>query len=103
MLKKLNQFYVQQHGQSDCGPACLASVIKFHGGEHSLDEIRRITGTTQTGTKLLGLFQGAKDLGFEVEGLEAESIDNLKELDSPAILHVILENRLQHYVVFYGF
>ncbi|RUA28258.1 MAG: peptidase domain-containing ABC transporter [Bacteroidetes bacterium] len=103
MIKKLNQYFVQQHGQSDCGPACLASIIKFHGGEHSLDEIRRITGTTQTGTKLLGLFQGAKDLGFEVEGLEAESIENLKELDSPAILHVILENRLQHYVVFYGF
>lgn len=103
MIKKLNQYFVQQHGQSDCGPACLASIIKFHGGEHSLDEIRRITGTTQTGTKLLGLFQGAKDLGFEVEGLEAESIENLKELESPAILHVILENRLQHYVVFYGF
>jgi ATP-binding cassette subfamily B protein len=103
MIKKLNQYFVQQHGQSDCGPACLASIIKFHGGEHSLDEIRRITGTTQTGTKLLGLFQGANDLGFEVEGLEAESVENLKELDSPAILHVILENRLQHYVVFYGF
>ncbi|WP_340153621.1 peptidase domain-containing ABC transporter [uncultured Marivirga sp.] len=103
MIKKLNQYFVQQHGQSDCGPACLASIIKFHGGEHSLDEIRRITGTTQTGTKLLGLFQGAKDLGFEVEGLESESVENLKELNSPAILHVILENRLQHYVVFYGF
>ncbi|WMN11166.1 peptidase domain-containing ABC transporter [Marivirga salinae] len=103
MIKKLNQFFVQQHGQSDCGPACLASIIKFHGGYNSLDELRRITGTTQTGTKLLGLFQGAKDLNFEVEGLEAESVENLKELDCPAILHVILENRLQHYVVLYGF
>ncbi|WKV13457.1 peptidase domain-containing ABC transporter [Marivirga harenae] len=103
MLKKLNQYFVQQHGQSDCGPACLASIIKFHDGEHSLDEVRRITGTTQIGTKLLGLFQGANDLGFDVEGLEAESIENLRELDSPAILHVILENRLQHYIVFYGF
>ncbi|MEM9389000.1 MAG: peptidase domain-containing ABC transporter [Bacteroidota bacterium] len=101
--KKLQQYFVQQHGQSDCGPACLLSVIKYHGGFTSLDEIRRITGTTKTGTRLLGLYQGAQQLGFTVSGLEAEAIDNLKELDQPAILHVILENRLQHYVVFYGF
>lgn len=103
MVKQYKKYFIQQHGQSDCGPACLASIIKYHGGEHSLDELRRITGTTQTGTKLLGLFQGAKDLGFDVEGLEAESPENLKELDNPAILHVLLENKLQHYVVFYSF
>jgi ATP-binding cassette subfamily B protein len=102
-ISKLNKKFTLQHGQSDCGPACIASVIQFHGGRFFLDEIRRITGTSKTGTKLLGLFQGAKQLGFDVAGLEAEGIDNLKELDQPAILHVIIENRLQHYVVFYGF
>ena len=102
-ISKLNKKFMLQHGQSDCGPACIASVIQFHGGSFSLDEIRRITGTTKTGTKLLGLYQGAKQLGFDVAGLEADGIDNLKELDQPAILHVLLENRLQHYVIFYGF
>ncbi|MDE0470985.1 MAG: cysteine peptidase family C39 domain-containing protein, partial [Ekhidna sp.] len=102
-LSKFNKIVTLQEGQSDCGPACLASVIRFHHGNPSLDEIRRITGTTKTGTKLLGLYQGAKQLGFDAVGLEAEGIDNLKELDHPAILHVILENRLQHYVVFFGF
>lgn len=102
-FKQLQKHFVQQHGQSDCGPACLLSIVKFHGGQTTLDEIRRLAGTTKTGTKLLGLFQGAKELGFLVSGLEAETIDNLKELAQPAILHVILENRLQHYVVFYGF
>lgn len=102
-ISKLNKKFTLQHGQSDCGPACIASVIQFHGGHFSLDEIRRITGTTKTGTKLLGLYQGAKQLGFDVSGLEAEGVENLKELDQPAILHVILENRLQHYIIFYGF
>ncbi len=102
-ISKLNKKFTLQHGQSDCGPACIASVIQFHEGNFSLDEIRRITGTTKTGTKLLGLYQGSKQLGFDVAGLEAEGIDNLKEIDQPAILHVILENHLQHYVVFYGF
>ena len=102
-ISKLNKRFKLQHGQSDCGPACLASVTLFHGGNPSLNEIRRITGTTKTGTKLLGLYQGAKQLGFDAAGLEAEGIENLKELDQPVILHIILENRLQHYVVFYGF
>jgi ABC-type bacteriocin/lantibiotic exporter with double-glycine peptidase domain len=25
--------FVQQQGESDCGVACLLSVIRFHGGE----------------------------------------------------------------------
>ncbi|ELR69722.1 hypothetical protein C900_04699 [Fulvivirga imtechensis AK7] len=102
-LSKLNKKFILQHGQSDCGPACLASIIQFHGGNRSLDEIRRVTGTSQKGTKLLGLYQGARQLGFDVIGLEAEGITNLSELDQPAILHVTLENRLLHYIVFYGF
>jgi len=102
-IAKLNKKFVLQHGQSDCGPACLASIIKFHSGRFSLDEIRRITGTTKTGTKLLGLYQGAKEFGFDVAGMEAEGINNLKEINQPAILHVVLKNHLQHYVVFYGF
>lgn len=102
-ISKLNKDFIIQHGQSDCGPACLMSIIHYHGGSQTLDEIRNITGTTQTGTKLLGLYQGASSLGFEVAGMQAEGIHNLKEVVQPAILHVIIEERLQHYVVFYGF
>jgi len=102
-LKTLRKHHVLQHGHSDCGVACLASIIKHHGGEKSLDEIRRVSGTTKTGTSILGLFQGATSLGFDAQGMEAGGIDNLNELGNPAILHVILENKLEHYVVFHGF
>jgi ABC-type bacteriocin/lantibiotic exporter with double-glycine peptidase domain len=102
-VSRLNKSFILQHGESDCGPACLASIIQYHGGKNSLDEIRRITGTTQTGTNLLGLYQGARQLGFDAAGLECEGIENLRELRQPAILHVTLENHSQHYLVFYGF
>lgn len=102
-LKKLNKSFILQHGQSDCGIACLASVIRYHGGEESLDQIRLKSGTTKTGTTLLGLYQAASRLGFEAKGLEADGIENLHELTKPVILHVVLEGRLQHYLVFYGF
>ncbi|MEQ9403265.1 MAG: peptidase domain-containing ABC transporter [Cyclobacteriaceae bacterium] len=102
-LKTLRKQFVLQQGQSDCGVACLASIIRYHGGEKTLDEIRRLSGTTKTGTTLLGLYQSAKPLGLKAVGLEADGVENLRELDEPTILHVLLENRLQHYVVFYGF
>ncbi|MBX2944236.1 MAG: peptidase domain-containing ABC transporter [Cyclobacteriaceae bacterium] len=99
----LQQTFVRQQGQSDCGVACLASVINYHGGETTLEKLRELSGTTQQGTTLLGLYQAARQLGFDAEGLEAESVENLRELQEPAILHVIMDNRLQHYFVYYGF
>jgi len=102
-LNKIKKSFVHQHGQSDCGVACLSSIIKYHGGSKTLDELRRVSGTTKTGTSLLGLFQAGQKLGFDVVGLEAESINNLIELEQPAILHVTIENAFDHYVVFFGF
>lgn len=99
--KVIENTIVQQQDQSDCGVACLLSVIKFHGGNQSLEHLRKLSGTSRQGTTLLGLMQAAQQLGFEAEGLEAESIANLSELNEPAILHVVIDNRLQHYLVFY--
>lgn len=95
--------HVLQQGQSDCGVACLKSILRYHGGDARFERLRELSGTTIQGTTLLGLLQAAGQLGFEAEGLEAEGVENLRELPHPAILHVVLENRLQHYVVFYGF
>ncbi len=99
----LKKIFVLQQDQSDCGVACLASIIKFHSGISSLEQLRKLSGTSKQGTTLLGLMQAAQGLGFEAEGLEAESIENLRELNGPAILHVVIDNRLHHYVVFFGF
>lgn len=103
MIKQAKATLVLQHDQSDCGVASLKSIICYHGGSASLERLRELSGTHLQGTTLLGLFQAAQQMGFQAEGLQAESIDNLKELNNPAILHVIVENYLQHYFVFYGF
>jgi ATP-binding cassette, subfamily C, bacteriocin exporter len=102
-LNKFRNTFVRQQGRSDCGVACLASIIKYYNGESSLERLRQLSGTSQQGTTLLGLYQAATQLGFEAEGLKAESIDNLTDLLSPCILHVLIDNKLQHYLVFYGF
>jgi ATP-binding cassette, subfamily C, bacteriocin exporter len=95
--------FIRQHDTSDCGVACLASIIKYHGGKNALEHLRKLSGTSSQGTSLLGLKQAADEIGFVAEGLEAESVENLRDLDEPAILHIITAEGLQHYVVFYGF
>jgi ATP-binding cassette, subfamily C, bacteriocin exporter len=102
-VSDLKESFVLQHGQSDCGVACLLSVIKYYGGEATLEKLREQSGTSIQGTTLLGLYQSAGKFGFDAEGLEAEGVHNLAEVSEPVILHVLIDNRLQHYFVFYGF
>jgi ATP-binding cassette subfamily B protein len=103
MYRRAAKTFVLQQGQSDCGAACLASIIKYHGGRQTTDNINALSGASADGVSLLGLFQAAEKLGFDAEGLVAESQENLKDLSNPAILHVTIENVLSHFVVFYGF
>lgn len=101
-VNAIKKNWVQQHDQSDCGVACLASVTRYFGGEASLEKLREESGTTQTGTTLLGLFQAAPKFGLIAESYEAD-IPNLKKQSDPCILHIVKENHLQHYVVCYGY
>ncbi|MBN1986335.1 MAG: C39 family peptidase, partial [Prolixibacteraceae bacterium] len=101
-LRHIKKTFVKQHSQFYCGLACLASVVKFYGGETTQEKLREISGTTLNGTSLLGLYQAAQNLGFKAGGYEAE-IKNLKELNKPVILHILKEEKLEHFVLCYGF
>lgn len=106
-MKKINQklitnTHILQQDQSDCGVACLLSLIQYYEGDNALEKLRELSGTTRQGTTLLGLYQAANQLGFEASGNEAD-IQALIDHKEPLILHVVIENRLQHYVVCYGF
>ena len=91
---------VLQQDHSDCGVACLLSVINYFGGSNTIENLRRISGTATTGTTLLGLHHAATQIGFYAEGFEAE-MENLMELKEPCILHILTHSQLQHYVVFW--
>ena len=99
--KLIHKTFVLQHDQSDCGVACLLSLVQYYGGAHTLEELRSLSGTTVQGTTLLGLYQAANSIGFEAEGNEAD-IEVLKAYNAPLILHLTMGN-LEHYVVCYGF
>lgn len=94
--------WIRQRDQSDCGVACIASVIRYFGGEASLEALREKSGTTKNGTTLLGLYQAAASFGLTAEAYEAD-IPNLKQVEHPCILHVIKEKILQHYILCYSY
>jgi ATP-binding cassette, subfamily C, bacteriocin exporter len=91
-----------QLDQSDCGIACLISIIKLYGGVSSFEKLRELSGTSREGTTMLGLYQAANLSGFTAEGCEAD-MKALKEHGEPVILHVLIENQLQHYIVCYSY
>lgn len=83
--------------------AALLSVIRYFGGDESLERLRELSGTSRQGTTLLGIFQAAQGLGLTAKALQADGIENLKTAAFPCILHIVKDGRLQHYVVCYGF
>ena len=101
-LKHIQKTHTLQLDQSDCGVACLLSIIKFYNGAHAIEKLRELSGTTKQGTTLLGLYQVANQIGFTSEGCEADT-NALIEHQQPVILHVLMENQLQHYVICYEF
>lgn len=100
-MANLKKTFVKQQDQTDCGVACLLSVIQYYKGSSSLEKLRELSGTALSGTTLLGLYQCANKVGFTAEAFEAD-MPNLKALQEPCILHVLVNNNLQHYVVCYG-
>ncbi len=101
-IKYIKKTFTLQHDQSDCGVACLSSLSKYYGGNISIEKFRELSGTTKQGTTLLGLYQAANKVGFTAEGNQAD-IQAIIEHGKPLILHVIIDERLEHYLVCYGF
>jgi ATP-binding cassette subfamily B protein len=102
-VKYIHKTFARQHDQSDCGVAALLSIIRFFGGDVSLERLRELSGTSPQGTTLLGLFQAAQQCGFAAKALQCDSTDNLKTASFPCIVHIVKDGRLHHYIVCYGF
>ncbi|WP_445711186.1 peptidase domain-containing ABC transporter [Flavobacterium sp.] len=101
-LKQIQKTHVLQLDQSDCGVACLLSIIQLNDGDCTLEKLRALSGTTKQGTTILGLYQASNQLGFTAEGCTAD-IQALINHKEAVILHVIIDEKLQHYIVCYGY
>ncbi len=101
-IRKIREKCLLQHDSTDCGAACLASAIRYFGGESSIDKIRKLSGTSQSGTTMLGLYQAAIASSLESKGYEASVADSVT-FKGLLILHVTPETRYDHYILSFGF
>jgi ATP-binding cassette subfamily B protein len=85
---------VQQMEATECGIACLAMVLDYHGCSKSLKSLREACGTSRDGNSALDLLKGARKHGLEARGLKLEP-EALGKLQLPAVLHW----DLNHFVV----
>jgi len=88
--------YIHQLDEADCGAACMAMVCRHFGRPLSMVRIRDAVATSTDGTSLLGLQNGAQELGLEAQALKA-SASRLSALPLPAIAHW----EANHWVVLY--
>lgn len=99
--RRIKRTFWRQHDHSDCGAACLFSIVRYYGGSSSLETIRKASGTSIHGSTLLGLQEAALQHGFGAEGVEMD-LQHLSQINGcPAILHTTIEER-NHYIVYYG-
>ena len=97
----------KQHDISDCGVAALASIAAWYGLKLPIAHIRSFSATNKDGTSVQGLMDAAEQMGMSAKALRAPQTEQgpdlqpLNLIPKPAILHIVKENRLLHFVVLY--
>lgn len=96
-MKKIT---IIQDGIKECGAACLLSIIKYYGGNISLERISELTNTTKEGTNFYNIQQAANEIGLISKGYKVENIDKLDSIEKPFISQIV-KNNYKHFVVVY--
>ncbi|MDO4771734.1 peptidase domain-containing ABC transporter [Porphyromonas sp.] len=89
--------FIRQKDSMDCGPSCLAMIIKYYKGHMARNQIRHSCSLGRDGVSLLGISSAAESIGFKTIGGRL-SFDTLaKEVPLPCIVHW----NQNHFVVVY--
>lgn len=86
--------YIAQLEVADCGAACLAMTLAYHGRHVGLDELRDATGAGREGTDARGIVEAARAYGLSARGVKAD-VHELGHLPRGSILHW----EFRHFVV----
>lgn len=89
-------FFVKQHDSMQCGLACLSMICRIYGKRMPLERVAEVAHASSEGISLLGIKEGAAELGFDVIAGKF-TLKQLTNLDTPVILHW----NQNHFVVLY--
>ena len=94
----MKKIVVYQEETSDCGAACLLSIIRYYNGDTNLETLRLDSNTTNKGVSAYDLIKCAQKNGFNAIGYKDINISKYK---LPCILHIKINQSLTHFVVLY--
>ena len=97
-MKKFSM--VRQHDTRDCGAACLCMICSYFGKNYSIQQLRKLTNTSQDGVSIWGMVEAARKLGIIAEGYSGKIAD-LKEFMTETQIPVVLHMKNNHFVVGY--
>ncbi len=93
--------FIKQLNEKDCGVCSLAMIIKYYGGNYTLNELRKLTNTNNHGTTAYHLIEASKRIGFTAKGIKCKFDDlNKDNFVLPCIAHLKYESS-GHYIVIY--
>ena len=91
---------VKQEGNKDCGAASLLSIIRYYGGDISLDRLIEMTKTTREGTNFYNISIASLEFGLSSKCYKLDDFLKLKEIKPPFISQLNNKN-YTHFVVVY--
>ena len=78
---------IRQKSHSDCGPTCLAMVIKYYGTNISVSDICNASKQGIEGVNLLGLANAAEKYNLKSLSVEILLEKLIKDAPLPCIVH----------------
>lgn len=83
-----------QLSQAECGAACLAMILSYHGRKTRVSECRPYCGGGRDGVNAAAIADAARLFGLRVKAYSL-SIEELKNIKLPAIIHW----KFNHFVI----
>ena len=79
--------FFRQKDAMDCGPSCLAMIVKFYGLQPNIEVIRHTCALSREGVSLLGISKAAESIGFKTISGRLSFNTLVTEAPLPCIVH----------------